>query len=516
MVEGMRYRNPIISGFHPDPSICRVGNEYYLVNSSFEYFPAIPIYHSYDLIHWEQIGHVLDRNSQVSLGNGAPNCLGIYAPTIRYHEGIFYCIVTNVGGNDKKHPNGNFFVWTKNPAGDWSEPVWLPFEGIDPSLFFDDDGCVYYSGTDTGIYIAQIHISFDEKSNQMSCDIIGEKKYVWEGSGGNNPEGPHIYKKDGMYYLMIAEGGTEYCHMVTIARSKDIEGPYESCPHNPILSNRSTGFPIKATGHADIVDDEKGNWWAVCLGIRPLGYPFLHNLGRETMLIPAEWKDGWLSMGINAHVEEEIETDLLTDKRDLLDKTRYQPGSIMEDYFKGNELHQSWNVIYNYDNALVDLTGDELILRGNNVRISDDEPKALICRRQEHFKFCASVVIEIPEMTEGSEAGLSVYMNARHHYEVVIRHCGGKRSLLLRRQIGSLIGEESKIDCELSEVTLLVKGNREYYEFFYLNENDEECSLGKGETAYLTTEAGGCFTGNYIAIFASDVNAHIKYFSYKI
>lgn len=280
----MQYQNPILSGFHPDPSICRVGKDFYLVISSFEYFPGIPIFHSRDLVHWEQIGHCLTRNSQVHLVTGAPNCLNIYAPTIRYHEGTFYVVVTNVTGDN----HGNFIVTATDPAGEWSEPIPLPFAGIDPSLFFDDDGKVYYLGTDGGIYLRQLDIATGE--------AIGETHALWQGTA-NNPEGPHLYKINGMYYLLLAQGGTELCHMAVLARSKSILGPYEPCPHNPILTNIGKNLPIKAAGHADLVDDADGNWWAVCLGNRPLAYPFRHNLGRETMLVPARLENGWFYLG---------------------------------------------------------------------------------------------------------------------------------------------------------------------------------------------------------------------------
>ena len=295
----MQYQNPILPGFHPDPSICRVGDDFYLVTSSFEYFPGLPIYHSRDLVHWEQIGHCLTRDSQVHLVTGAPNCLNIYAPTIRYHDGLFYVIVTNVTGDN----HGNFIITAKDPAGEWSDPIALPFPGIDPSLFFDEDGKVYYLGTDGGIYLSEMDIT--------TGAAIGETHRLWHGTA-NNPEGPHLYKIDGMYYLLLAQGGTEICHMAVLARSESILGPYEPCPHNPVLTNIGQSLAIKAAGHADLVEDAEGNWWAVCLGIRPLAYPFRHNLGRETMLVPAKWENGWLYAGENGAVLPEftVESDL--------------------------------------------------------------------------------------------------------------------------------------------------------------------------------------------------------------
>lgn len=530
----MKYHNPIISGFHPDPSICRVGNDFYLVNSSFEYFPAIPLFHSTDLIHWEQIGHILDRPGQLKLVNGAPNCLGIYAPTIRYHEGIFYCIVTNVGGRK----GGNFFVYTDDPYGKWSDPVRLPFEGIDPSLFFDEDGKIYYSGTDTGIYIAEL--SFDiiqnEKpgKNQLAITITnvkcGEKKYVWNGSGGNNPEGPHLYKINGMYYLMIAEGGTEYCHMVTIARSHYIYGPFDDCPHNPVLSNRSTGLPIKATGHADLVEDIQGNWWAVCLGIRPLGYPFRHNLGRETMLVPVKWESGWPVMGENGTVPDTIEIDALPGKRTRKSQY-YVPGSNVTDTFTSKTLHPSWNTIYNPVSKLVVPTEQGLFLRSFGTALSDDKAKAIVVRRQEHFHFTATATLTLESVNAGSEAGITIYMNNRHHYEAALATVNGQYFIILRRRIGSLQSVETQIPYHCNTVKLILTGDRENYTFSYLDIRPDEnpmpataafpsavnapVVIGSGEAQYLTTEVGGCFTGNYIGLYASKGDGLFTEFTYR-
>lgn len=513
----MKIQNPILPGFHPDPSICRVGEDFYLVNSTFEYFPGIPVYHSKDLIHWEQIGHCLTKNSQVTLKKGAPNCIGIYAPTIRYHEGTFYCIVTSVGGGE------NFYVKTDDIYGEWSEPVMLPaMKGIDPSLFFDDDGKVYYSGTDSNIYVWELDLATGEP--------IGEKHYVWGGTGANNPEGPHIYKINGMYYLLIAEGGTELNHMVTIARSESVFGPYESCPHNPVLTNRGTELPIKAIGHADLFNDQNGNWWAVCLGNRPVSYPFRHILGRETMLVPVVWQDGWPVMGVNGRVPEEIDLSQVPDvlgaasgrclpgkPESYVPSGRYIPGSSMMDYFDGERLHPSWNYIYNPTKPLIELSADGLVLHGNEAAIWDDEEKAILCRRQEHMDFCTETELSFTPDQEKEEAGLAIYMNNRHHYEVALTMLGGERCLILRRQIGTLKAIEKAIPYTKGRVTLRLKGTKETYSFAYKPEGEDSFTeIGKGETGYLSTEAGGCFTGNYIALYASgNTTATFRSFLYK-
>ena len=500
----MQYQNPILPGFHPDPSICRVGDDFYLVTSSFEYFPGLPIYHSRDLVHWEQIGHCLTRDSQVHLVTGAPNCLNIYAPTIRYHDGLFYVIVTNVTGDN----HGNFIITAKDPAGEWSDPIALPFPGIDPSLFFDEDGKVYYLGTDGGIYLSEMDIT--------TGAAIGETHWLWQGTA-NTPEGPHLYKIDGMYYLLLAQGGTELCHMAVLARSESILGPYEPCPHNPILTNIGQSLPIKAAGHADLVEDADGNWWAVCLGIRPLAYPFRHNLGRETMLVPAKWENGWLYAGENGAVLPEF---TVAHAPKAWAASGYVPGSAVTDEFQGETLHPMWNLIYNPVPGMVQCTGNGLELHGNGVSLWEDAPKAWLGRRQEHFCCTTETELAFVPGQEGEEAGLTVYMNPGHHYEIARTMRDGVDCIILRRRIGALCAVEKAVPCHGGTVTLRLSCDRYWYRFAFAEDGGAMQEIGAGETQYLTTEAGGCFTGNYIALYASgngtDMTAPAKFrrFSY--
>jgi len=289
------FHNPILPGCYPDPSICRVGEDYYLVTSTFEYFPGLPIFHSRDLVHWHQIGHVLDRASQLPLDEVRPSG-GLYAPTIRFSNGTFYVINTLVDGKTK---SGNFIVTARDPAGPWSEPDWLEAaQGIDPSLFFEDNGKVWYVGTrlranreyegHTEIWLQELDLS--------SMQLVGEIYILWDGALKKAiwAEAPHIYKIHGLYYLMIAEGGTAHNHAVTIARSDKLSGPYEVNPRNPILTHRHLGldYPIVGTGHADLVETQTGEWWLVCLAMRPYG-GYFYNLGRETFLVPVRWEEGW-------------------------------------------------------------------------------------------------------------------------------------------------------------------------------------------------------------------------------
>jgi alpha-N-arabinofuranosidase len=298
------FLNPIINGGYPDPSIVRVENDFYIVNSSFEYFPALPIHHSKDLVNWELIGYGIDRPSQ---GTGKVNLYdvqqqgGIHAPSIRYHDGLFYIVTTNVYSPvDKSKPTEmvNFILTAKNPAGPWSDPYVIEgAPGIDPDIFFDDNGKVWFVGThDTGNPnkngIGEIWIQELDLNNWK---LKGQRHSIWRGAcGGCCVEGPHIYKQYGRYYLMVAEGGTSYNHAVMIASSKNIEGPYDSNPKNPILTSRhlSNNNWVHSTGHADLVQLKDNRWYMVSLGIRN-EMDSTSNMGRETHLMPVVWEEAW-------------------------------------------------------------------------------------------------------------------------------------------------------------------------------------------------------------------------------
>ena len=320
-----------------------------------------------------------------------------------------------------------------------------------------------------------------------------------------------------MYYLLLAQGGTELCHMAVLARSESILGPYEPCPHNPILTNIGQSLPIKAAGHADLVEDADGNWWAVCLGIRPLAYPFRHNLGRETMLVPAKWENGWLYAGENGAVLPEF---TVAHAPKAWAASGYVPGSAVTDEFQGETLHPMWNLIYNPVPGMVQCTGNGLELHGNGVSLWEDAPKAWLGRRQEHFCCTAETELAFVPGQEGEEAGLTVYMNPGHHYEIARTMRDGVDCIILRRRIGALCAVEKAVPCHGGTVTLRLSCDRYWYRFAFAEDGGAMQEIGAGETQYLTTEAGGCFTGNYIALYASgngtDMTAPAKFrrFSY--
>ncbi len=299
--QNQTFTNPIYGGGYPDPSICRVGDDYYIVNSSFEYFPGLPIHHSKDLVNWELVAYGLHREDQCISPNNLVDVQqrgGIHAPTIRYHEGTFYIITTNVySPKDRSQPTQfiNFIITAQDIKGPWSAPHVLEgAPGIDPDIFFDDDGKAWYAGThapekpnfngEGEIWLQEIDLD--------NWKLKGERHFLWRGAcRGTWAEGPHIFKKDGKYYLLIAEGGTSFNHAVMIAISDKITGPYESNPRNPILSTRhlSYDFWVNSTGHADMVELPDGRWYMVALGIRG-DEQRRSNMGRETHLTPVEWE----------------------------------------------------------------------------------------------------------------------------------------------------------------------------------------------------------------------------------
>jgi alpha-N-arabinofuranosidase len=479
-----RYRNPILPGFYPDPSVCRVGRDFYLVTSSFEYFPGIPIFHSRDLVSWRQLGHCLTRPSQLPL-EGAKASGGVWAPTIRHHAGVFYMTTTNVSAG------GNFIVSASAPEGPWSEPVFVAQPGIDPSLFFEEDGTVLYTTSHGGAFQSQIDV--------RTGKLLGEPKLIWSGTGGQYPEGPHLYRRDGWYYLLLSEGGTEYGHMITMARSRSAWGPFEPCARNPLLTHRSHLSPIQGLGHADLVDTADGEWFAVALGFRPNGYPPCYHLGRETFLSPVTWADDGFpvfAQGGRLSLEEERSGTL-----------EPPPAVAQRDDFGASALPLYWNFLRNSPPALHSLVErpGHLRLHGSAAGLDDVATMAWVGRRQAHFAVRVATQLEFQPQSEREEAGLVVRMNEQHHYEVFVTLRGGARSVVVRRRIGSL---QAEVACQplppgSSGWVLAVEADRSKYVFSFGRSQQELQRLGEGETRYLSTEVAGGFTGVYFAMYAT-------------
>lgn len=526
----MSAKNPIIPGFHPDPSICRVGDDYYLVTSSFEYTPGVPIFHSRDLVHWRQLGYCLTRPSQLPLPLTQPS-MGIFAPTIRHHNGTFYMITTNadmmVSSQGKQ---GNFYVTADDPAGEWSEPIWVEQSGIDPSLFFDDDGRVYLQSTALGTPTsAEGDTSGGIQQSEIEIGtgrLLTEPRVIWSGAGGAHPEGPHLYKIDGRYYLMTAEGGTEYGHMETIARSDSPWGPWEACPRNPILSHRSSASPIQATGHADIVEAQDGSWWLVCLGIRPQPFRKLHHLGRETFLASVTWdENGWPVVGQNGRIDPSIKGP------DLPAAT--WPAPAPRDDFDGPALGRDWNFLRwpRAENWSLAARPGCLRLSGNAARLDDGAGVAFVGRRQEHAQCEAATLLDFTPEADGQEAGLTVWMNQEHHYEIAVTRHAGERQVIVRRRIGSLVAVVAQEPLAPGPVTLRVRAAQPEgayfappatYTFSYALAGEEPRELAGGEARYLSTEVAGGFTGIYFALYATSAGAQpappadFDWFEYRV
>jgi xylan 1,4-beta-xylosidase len=483
------YTNPVLPGFYPDPSVCRVGSDYYLATSTFEYFPGLPIFHSRDLVHWRQVGHALARPGQIPLCN-VESSRGIFAPTLRCHAGTFYLISTCVGCG------GHFTVTASDPAGPWSEPVWLkdPAGGIDPSLLFDEDGRVYYTrhggGERGGIFQAEIDLTRGE--------LVGEPRQIWAGTGGMWPEGPHLYKVGHSYYLMIAEGGTSYGHMVTVARAASPWGPFEADPNNPILTHRHLeSHAIQATGHADLFQAQNGTWWLVFLGVRPAA-PKHHHLGRETFLAPVSWNEqGWPVVNDSRPIPRQMTVRGLPPLQPW-------PADSTRDEFEGDELALRYNLLRCPDGATFSLAARPgfLRLRGNQVSLDEIGSPAFVGRRQQHFRARASALLDFAPKQQGQEAGLVVRADERNHYDLVVVRLGGKRRVRLRTRIDSVSRTVGEADLADSPVVLTVEAHADRYEFCYAPARAQPRSLGSAPTQPLSSELAGGFTGVYLGMYA--------------
>ncbi|HEY7808369.1 MAG TPA: glycoside hydrolase family 43 protein [Croceibacterium sp.] len=407
------YRNPILPGFQPDPSIVRVGADFYLVNSTFAWFPGIPVYHSRDLVHWRQIGNAIDRPGMLDFrGLGIER--GVFAPAISWHDGTFYILNTCVDCG------GNFLITARNPAGPWSNPVWLKFDGIDCSLFVDDDGTAWivnngepperprYDGH-RALWIQQFDLKtlklFGPRKVLVDGGVHPQDKPVWA-------EGPHMFKRDGWYYLMAAEGGTAENHSETIYRSRRPDGPYVPGPVNPILTQRDlpSARPnrVEATGHAQLVHLPDGTWWGVFLATRPFaGQSTL--LGRETWLLPVSWKDGW-----PLFLPADVPVPLVA-KTPALPASRGSQWDRWTDDFIERALSPEWLRLRNpppvRDYALHD--GDLVLFPGHEPAGSLGTP-TFYGRRLRHPTATISTTVRFAPEHPGDFAGLLAFMDEAH------------------------------------------------------------------------------------------------------
>lgn len=482
----MKYTNPIIPGTYPDPSVCRWGDTYYMVHSTFHYFPGVTLFESKDLINWTQIGHVLTRDSQLPLAN-AKKSEGIFAPTIRCNNGRFYMVTTNVSAG------GNFYVWTDDIHGEWSEPIYVEQGGIDPSLYFENGVCYFMSnGNDETGRSAILQCEIDVETGKK----LTETRPIWNGCGGRFLESPHLYYLRGQYYIMAAEGGTEYGHMVVLAKGSTPYGPFESAPNNPILTNRNLGgYPIQAVGHGDLVEDLQGNLWMVHLAIRQIGmYSQYHLTGRETYLVPVEVdENGWLWPGENGTTRAEVETEHLPE--DLVQN------KVREVTFANTKPEMEWVYLRNYrrenyayyDNAV------ELLGTAESICTPVGTPTMMLIR-QCGMEGTVSCTVSVPEGT----AGLSVYMDHEHHYDVLVRKTEDGAFIEKRICIGDICYAQESVavaDEDVITAHLVICFNPWNYSFM------AEChgkmyDLHGNQSKYISKEVAEGFTGVMFGLFA--------------
>lgn len=527
------FTNPILAGFYPDPSICRVGNDYYIVNSSFAYFPGIPIFHSKDLVNWKQIGHAMDRVEQLDLKKAGVS-RGLFAPTIRYHNGTYYIICTLI---DK---GGNFVITAKDPKGPWSNPVWLKeVNGIDPSLYFDDNNKAYIlfnSIPPNNITIHEGHRTIRMfEFDAANLKVTGKEKLLINGGTdmAKKPvwiEAPHIIKKDSWYYLICAEGGTGYNHSEVVFRSKTVGGPYVSYEKNPILTQRHLSRerknPITTTGHADFVETPDGRWYAVFLGCRPYEDDF-YNIGRETFMTPVEWIDGWpvINPGF-AEVQYRYPVPLpqLTKKVN----NNFSGNLYYKDDFNNTILNPRFVFLRNLEDNLYSLSAKKgfLTVPLKPSTVSGNENPAFIGFRQQNITGYASTGIDFNPTSENEKAGLLIFQNETHYY-FLCKSTENNNPVVQLFKSETKAGERSELLATqqlttTKEIQLKIEANSGNYSFYYAEKKNNWILLKDNvDGKFLSTKIAGGFVGSMFALYGTSAGkptnnmCRFNWFEYK-
>ena len=499
--------NPILPGWYSDPSFCSNGEgDYFLVTSTFSYFPSVPLFHSRDLVNWKQVGHVLARPSQLTGLGRQHTSGGIYAPDIKYNpkNRTYYMITTNVG-------TGNFLVKTQDPFGPWSEPILLPqVQGIDPSLFFDDDGRAYIVNNDEAPggkpeYDGHRTIRIVEYDVQDDC-TIGERRIIVD--KGVDPaakpiwiEGPHLYKIDGKYFLMCAEGGTSDQHSEVVFRADSPMGEYKPWHRHPILTQRHLAAdrpePVTCTGHADLLQTPEGEWWGVFLGCRPVKGGF-ENLGRETFLLPVRWSEDGFPFFLEG---DETVPVIVRRPGTRVEGTPTFGNFVVEDSFTGDRLDKAWMTLRGPADGLYALKGGALELTCSPLRATRFETPALILRRLQHHAFTASTRMRfVPEGTEA--AGLLLYKDERHQYFLKVCLVDEKPSICLERS-GETLSCKRLPDTFSTVDLAIVSDDGLTFRFGYAVDGREMRTLVAGvDASYLSTAVAGGFTGTTVGPYA--------------
>lgn len=512
------FRNPILAGFFPDPSVTRVGDRYYLVNSTFTYFPGIPVFESPDLVHWRQIGNVIDRPDELHF-NGLSVSRGVFAPSIQYHAGTYYVLNTAVDAG------GNFLSIATQAAGPWSDPIWLPdLDGIDPSLFFDDDGRAYLlnNGPPAGkprynghraIWIQEFDLALRK--------LVGPRQVLVDGgvAPARNPiwiEGPHLYKRRGWYYLMCAEGGTSTGHSEVILRARSPFGPFMAGPHNPILTQRDLApnrtDPVADAGHADLVETVDGRWWAVFLAVRPYAQEH-YNTGRETFLLPVDWENDWpviLAQGQSIPYVASAPTSMpVVDPSDSVRGYPMTGNFAWRDEFDAPALQREWLSVRAPAEGWADLGARPgwLTIHARPESLDTLKAPSFLARRQQHMSFDASTALELPA-TGGVAAGIAAFQNERFWYFLGARLRGNRLQIFLEKDGGHGASVVTSKDLDLAGISrhriqLEIRGLAGRYSFLF----DPD---GKGwrpllledDGTILSTNVAGGFVGAVVGPFA--------------
>jgi xylan 1,4-beta-xylosidase len=534
------FANPILAGFYPDPSICKVDDNYYLVTSTFSYFPGIPVFQSKDLVNWKLIGHVLDKPKQLNLeGQGVSR--GLFAPTIRYDNGLYYVTCTLVD------QGGNFIVTAKSPEGPWSNPVFLlEAEGIDPSMFFDDNGKAYIiynsiAPDNKPLYDGHRTIRMSEV-DKNKLKIIGKEVILINGGDdlSKKPvwiEAPHIFKVNGIYYLIAAEGGTADQHSEVVFKSDKVDGPYIPYEKNPILTQRDLDpnreYPITSTGHADFVQTNNGDWWAVFLGIRPYipdegGYD---NTGRETFLAPIKWIDGWPVINPDYKEVQYFYPYPLSARKDFAIRP-YGGNFTLRDDFNNKEISKDFIFLRTPHHKWFNLDDKQgfLSLDLRKETCSGKSNPSFLGLRQQHINCSVSTSLIFDPSTNNEKSGLLVFLNENRFYFL----CKSlENNGLVIQLYKSVENENTKSTMELvtsakisdenakEKINFKIKAAGKYYSFFYSFNNERWKLLKENlDATYLRVVIPQDFTGCIFALYATSLGkesnnkGYYDYFEY--
>lgn len=502
------FQNPILAGYYPDPSICKAGDDYYIVNSSFAYYPGLPLFHSKDLLNWEQIGYAMNRPEQLNL-DGAGVSRGLFAPSISYHNGTFYIVCTEVS------KLGNFVITAKDPRGPWSNPVKIPeVNGIDPSLFFSKEGkayIVYNSIPPNNVSLHDGHRTIRMyEFDAANLKVVGEEKLLINGGTdmAKKPvwiEGPHIIEKDGWYYLICAEGGTGYNHSEVVFRSKSPEGPYVSYEKNPILTQRHLDplrkNPITTAGHADMVEDKDGNWWGIFLACRPYEGDY-YNTGRETFMAPVVWKNGWPEFDLGGdEVKYRYPINAVINKK----KEPFNGNYLFRDEFNKPSLNLRYQFLRTVHQPWYDLTTQpgNLTLQLRPETCSGKGNPSFIGFHQPHLKGHVATAVNFTARSENEKAGLLLFQNEKTYYYLCKSIKEGKPVVEVYK--GTELIKTVSLDEKAGQnVYFRIEAKVDQYAFFFSTNNKQwNLLMDQVDAKYLSTKSAGGFVGCMYAMYAT-------------